>query len=172
MLDLLAAGQEVEGDVQDVVALVVRQVPLEDVDVGIDGADQPGPTRQQEHGADAPGGEAPGAIGQLVVDVGGGHHGRVALRPGPVEDAVEDPPLPLVEDPAIALPRLLGVALPDFLRLCFRGFLGIVVVTRKPSLTGIVKMCSYLHYSRISEGFRAFSRNSTQIAYTSRLVRD
>ena len=124
VLDLLAAGQEVEGDVQDVVALVVRQVPLEDVDVGIDGADQPGPTRQQEHGADAPGGEAPGAIGQLVVDVGGGHHGRVALRPGPVEDAVEDPPLPLVEDPAIALPRLLGVASGGLSPVVFSGILG------------------------------------------------
>src|SRR3954463_3400788 len=62
--------------------------------------------------------------------------------------------------------------LADFLWLCFRGFLGIVVVPRKPSLTGIVRMCSYLHYSRMSEGFRAFSRNSTQIAYTSPLVRD
>ena len=124
VLDLLAAGQEVEGDVQDVVALVVRQVPLEDVDVGIDVADQPGPTRQQEHGADAPGGEAAGAIGQLVVDVGGGHHGRVALRPGPVEDAVEDPPLPLVEDPAIALPRLLGVASGGLSPVVFSGILG------------------------------------------------
>src|SRR3954465_7965001 len=62
--------------------------------------------------------------------------------------------------------------LADFFRLCFRGFLGIVVVTREPSLTGIVRMCSYLHYSRISGGFRAFSRNSTQIAYKSRLVKD
>src|SRR3954469_8228262 len=58
-----------------------------------------------------------------------------------------------------------------FLRVFFLGSLGIVVGTRKPSLTGIVMMCSYLHYSRISEGFRAFSRNSTQIAYKSRLVR-
>src|SRR3954464_14725403 len=62
--------------------------------------------------------------------------------------------------------------LADLLRLCFRVFLGIVVVTRKPSLTGIVRMCSYLHYSRISGGFRAFSRNSVQLAYKSRLVWD
>src|SRR6476659_1612162 len=58
--------------------------------------------------------------------------------------------------------------LADLLRLCFRGFLGIAVVTRKPPKFGIVRMCSYLHYSKISVGFRAFSRNSTQIAYTSR----
>ena len=31
---------------------------------------------QEEHGADAAGGEARDAIGELVVDVGGGHHGR------------------------------------------------------------------------------------------------
>src|SRR3954447_509632 len=61
--------------------------------------------------------------------------------------------------------------LADFLRLFFRGFSGLVVVTRKASVTGIVRMCSYLYYSRISEGFRAFSRNSMQIAYKSRLVR-
>ena len=33
MLDAAAAGQEVVGDVEDVVALVIGQVPLEQVEV-------------------------------------------------------------------------------------------------------------------------------------------
>jgi hypothetical protein len=36
VLDAAAAGEEVVGDVQDVVALEVRQVPLEQVEVLID----------------------------------------------------------------------------------------------------------------------------------------
>ena len=61
--------------------------------------------------------------------------GVVALGPGRLRDAVEDPPLPLVEDSAIALLAFLGVAFGGLSRLRFRGFLGIVAVTRKPPLT-------------------------------------
>ena len=108
VFDPLAAGEDVEGDVQDVVGFVVGQMPLEEVEVGVDVVDQPDPASQQEHGADAAGAEALDAIGQLVVDVGGGHHGFVSRSgPGPILDAVEDPPLALVEDPAVAV---LGVA--------------------------------------------------------------
>ena len=35
---------------------------------------------QQEHGADAAGGEAVDALAEFVVDVGGGHHGRLRVR--------------------------------------------------------------------------------------------
>ena len=46
------------------------------VDV-VDQAELPG---QEVDGADAAGGDGPGPIGDLVVDVGGGHHRLVALR--------------------------------------------------------------------------------------------
>ena len=41
VLQAAAAGQEVVGDVQDVVALVIRQVPLEQVEAFVDGPDEP-----------------------------------------------------------------------------------------------------------------------------------
>ena len=53
VLDPLAAGQEVVGDVQHVVGFVVGQMPLEQVEVVVDVADQPGPAGQQVDGADA-----------------------------------------------------------------------------------------------------------------------
>src|SRR5439155_6496085 len=58
VLDPLAAGEDVEGDVQDVVGFVVRQVSLEEVEAAVDVADQSGRARHEEHGADAAGTEA------------------------------------------------------------------------------------------------------------------
>src|ERR1019366_9064635 len=58
------------------------------------------------------------------------------------------------------------------LRLRFRVFLGRVVVTRKPPLSGIVRTCSHLHYSRIFGGFRAFSPIVSDFRDKSRLVED
>src|SRR5271166_2487647 len=58
-----------------------------------------------------------------------------------------------------------------FRRLRFGDFLEIVAVTRKPPFFGIVRMCSYLHYSKISGGFRVFSEILTKPAYISRLVK-
>ena len=66
--------------------------------------------RQQEHGADAAGGEALDAIGEFVVDVGGGHHGLIAFGSGAILDAVEDPPPAFAEEPAVAFPAFLRVA--------------------------------------------------------------
>src|SRR5512132_4092749 len=89
---------------------------FEEMEVVVDVVDQADPARQEEHGADAACGEAPDAIGQLIVDVGGGHHGLIAFRSGPIEDSFEDPPLAFAEDPAVAFSRLLAVA--------FSGLLG------------------------------------------------
>ena len=63
----------------------------------IDVGDQPGAACDQEHGADAAGGEALDPIGQFVVDVGGGDHGALAFGAGPVLDAAEDSALALPE---------------------------------------------------------------------------
>ena len=89
---------------------------------------------QQEDGADAAGTEAVDAIGQFVVDVGGGHHGFVAFGPGSVGDSVEEPPPAFLEDPAVVFSGTPAAALWSFLRR--------VALTRKPPLFGIVRMCS------------------------------
>jgi hypothetical protein len=48
-----AAGQEVVGDVQDVVALVIRQVPLQEVESLVDVPDESEFLSQEVHGPDA-----------------------------------------------------------------------------------------------------------------------
>ena len=116
VLDPFAAGEDVEGDVQDVVGFVVGEMSFEEMEVAVDVADQADPLRQQEHGADAAGGEALDAVGEFIVDVGGGHHGLLAFGFGPIRDAFEEPPLAFAEDPAVAFPRHLAVA--------FSGLLG------------------------------------------------
>jgi hypothetical protein len=55
MLDPLATGQDVEGDVEDLAGLVTGEIPLERMEVVVDGADQARIARQEEHGADAAG---------------------------------------------------------------------------------------------------------------------
>ena len=79
---------------------------------------------QREHGADAAGTEALDPISQFIVDVGCGHHGLVALWPGPIHNAAKDSPLPFVEEPAVAFSRLLAVTLPVLSTVAFWGFLG------------------------------------------------
>ena len=91
---------------------MIRQMSLEDVDVGVDVANQAGPARQQVHGTEAAGAEAVDAISQLVVDVGGGHHGLVAFRSGAVLDAVEDPLTAFAEHSAVAFAGRFAVAFP------------------------------------------------------------
>ena len=83
MLDPCAAGADVECDVQDVVGFVIGEVLLEEMEVVVDVADQAGPLGQREQGADAAGGEALDAVGQLIMDVGCGHHGRSRSRAEP-----------------------------------------------------------------------------------------
>ena len=80
VLQAAAAGQEVVGDVQDVVALVIRQVPLQQVEVPVDVLDQPELPGQEVDGPDAAGCDGPDLLGDLVVDVGGGHHRLGGVR--------------------------------------------------------------------------------------------
>jgi hypothetical protein len=107
-----------------VVRFVVGEMPLEDMDHRIDRADQSGRAGQQVHSADASGTESVDTIGQLVMDVGGGHHGQVALGPGSILDAPEDSPLTLVENSAVAFLRLLAATLPVLSTVAFWRFLG------------------------------------------------
>jgi hypothetical protein len=92
-LEVLQAGaacQEVVGDVQDVVALVVGQVSLQEVEVLVDVVDQAGPLGKEVDRADATGCDGPGPIGESVVDVGGGHHRLGAFDAGLVLQASGD----------------------------------------------------------------------------------
>ena len=92
-----AAGEEVQGDVQDVIGLVVGLMAFEQVQLAIDVGDQSDPACQQEHGADAAGAQAPDSVAQFVMDVVGGDHGALALGAGTVFDAAKDSPLALAE---------------------------------------------------------------------------
>ena len=47
VFDAFAAGEDVEGDVQDMVGFVIGEMPLEDMEVVVDVADQADPARQQ-----------------------------------------------------------------------------------------------------------------------------
>jgi hypothetical protein len=72
-------GDDVESDVQDMVGFVVGQMSFEKVEIPIDIVDQADLLSQQENGADTAGTEPFDAIGVLVVDIGGGHHGLGSL---------------------------------------------------------------------------------------------
>ena len=93
MFQPAATGQEVVGDVQDVVTLEVGQMPLEQVEVVIDVTDQAEFPGHEVDGPDAAGCDGPSPIGDLVVDIGGGHHRLVSFDAGLILDATEDSPL-------------------------------------------------------------------------------
>src|SRR4051794_22621207 len=97
MLQATAAGQEVVGDIQDVVALVIRQVPLEQVEALVDVVDQPDLAGQEMDGTDAAGCDAPDLLGDLIVNVGGGHHRLRAFDARLVLDTAQDSPLASVQ---------------------------------------------------------------------------
>jgi hypothetical protein len=96
--------------------LLIGEMALEEMEVVVDGRDQASPLGDQEHGTDAAGGQALGALAEFVVDVGGGDHGDFALGSGLIGDAVEEPPpAPLQEslvvlssDPTLAVSGRVG----------------------------------------------------------------
>ena len=59
--------------------------------------DQPDLSGQEVDSADATGGDGPSAVGQFVMDVGGGHHRLGTFDAGLVLDAAEDSPLATVQ---------------------------------------------------------------------------
>ena len=82
MLELGAAGHDVQGDVHHMVGLVVGEMVLEQMQVVIDVSDQSSPACQQEHGADATWAQSLDPIAQLVVDVLAAIMGRSRWGPG------------------------------------------------------------------------------------------
>jgi hypothetical protein len=59
--------------------------------------DQPELQGHEMDGPDAAGRDGPSPIGDLVVDVGGGHHRLMAFHTGLILDAAEDSPLASVQ---------------------------------------------------------------------------
>ena len=90
VLKPIAPGHDIEGNVQDVVRLVVGKMAFQEVKAGVDIGDQSGSTGDQEHSPDAAGGKSLDPIGQLVLNILGGDHGTFPLGPGVVLDAAEN----------------------------------------------------------------------------------
>ena len=102
VFDALAAGEDIEGDVQDMVGFVVGQMPLEQVKIAVDILDESDLLSQEEEGPDAAGTEPADAIGMFVVDIGGGHHGYRPLRAGRIVESFLDSPSPFLEESLLA----------------------------------------------------------------------
>ena len=75
------------------VALVIRLMSLEQVEVPVDVLDLPELASEEVDRPDSAGCDAPDPLGDLVVDVGGGHHRLMPFDAGLVLDAAEDSPL-------------------------------------------------------------------------------
>jgi hypothetical protein len=102
VLDALATGDDIEGNVQDMVGFVIRQRPLEQVKVVVDVLDELDFLSQQKAGSDATGAESPDAISIFVVDIGGRHHGPRPLGCGRIVEPFLDSPSTLLEDSLLA----------------------------------------------------------------------
>jgi hypothetical protein len=110
-------GQEVVGDVEHVIGLVVGQVHLQQLQAAIDLFHQ---SRGLGHSVDrpeAPNREAARPLGDLVVDIGCPEHRTLLIAPGAVPEAVLDAALAISE---ISLCTLLHSKWPS---LC-GGWLG------------------------------------------------
>src|SRR5262249_41371027 len=102
VLHALPPGEDVEGNIQDVIRFVIGEMTFEELEVLVDVSDQAGPSCQEEDGADAASGETPDALAQFIVDVGGGDHGLVAFGPRFIGNATEDSPPSLLKELAVA----------------------------------------------------------------------
>src|SRR5262249_1264445 len=100
--DALAGGEDIEGDVQDMVGFVVGQMPLEEVERAVDLLGESDLLSQEEDGPDAAGTEPASARCRFVVDVGGGHHGYRPLGAGRIGEPFLDSPPPLLEESLLA----------------------------------------------------------------------
>ena len=101
VLKPMAPGHDIEGNIQDMIGLVVGKMAFQKMETSVDVGDQSGPAGDQEHGPDTPGGESLNPIGQFVLDVVGGDHGTFPLGTGTILDTAENSSLALpqfVED--------------------------------------------------------------------------
>ena len=78
VLQAVPVAQDVVGDIQHVIRLVVRQMALEQVQLLIERGNQPRPLGHQVQGPEAAIGKAPGSLGHLIMNIAGAEH-RVLL---------------------------------------------------------------------------------------------
>ena len=126
MLQAGSSGQEVVGDVEYVVGLMVGQMDLEQAERGVDRLVQAELLDEQMDSPDAAVGGRPGAIGEFVVDVRGGQDGLLAAAVVVLVQASQDSPLAFLD-----LPSYLGTHSKTSVR---RGK-GLVCVLLKPPKT-------------------------------------
>ena len=93
MFQAPASGQQVVGDVEHVVAVVVGQVDLQQAEMTVDGLGQSEFADHQMHRPDAARGRGPHAAGNFVMDIGGRHDGLVAAAVVVLVQAASDLPL-------------------------------------------------------------------------------
>src|SRR5262249_45501291 len=95
-----ATRQEVVSEVQHVVGLEVRHVPLEQVQVAVDGIGQAQLLHQQVDGADTAAVQPLGLVTDLVVDVAVPEHALTLLGPLLFAQAALDAALAIAQAPA------------------------------------------------------------------------
>ena len=100
MFQARAAGEQIVGDVQHVVRLVIRHVNFQQMQIAVDGFGQPQLLGDQMHRPHAAGGDSAGAVGDLVVDIRGREH----RLPATAVVVLVQPPL----DATLALSQLLS----------------------------------------------------------------
>lgn len=90
VLQAVAVTQGVEGDVEDVIGLGIRQADLEDGEARVDGLDQADIMGESMEEGDAAVAEAVDTVGYLVAEVAAGQDGsRLARELGLVESALD-----------------------------------------------------------------------------------
>ena len=87
VLETGAADQDVVGEVEDMVGLVVGEVAFEQVEFGVDGVGEAQTLDQQQAGAQAAEASAANFVGDVVVDVSVGEHAATLLLPTPLAQA-------------------------------------------------------------------------------------
>ena len=108
VLDPLAAGEDVEGDIQDVVGFVIRKVPLEQLKIAVDLLDELDSLGHQNDGADAARAETPDTVGVFVVDIGRSHHGYGPLGHRRVIQSFLNSPSTFLENSLLACRRFIS----------------------------------------------------------------
>ena len=102
VFDSLAAGDEIQCDVEHMVGFVVGQMPLEQMQSAVDFLGELDFLSHQKDGADAPGTESPDAMGLFIVDIAGGHHGYGPLGSGSMGESLLDSPPSVLEESLLA----------------------------------------------------------------------
>ena len=87
------SGQQVVGDVQHVVGIVIGQMDLQQAEAAIDGLVEAELLGQQMDGPDAAVGGRSRAFGDFIMDVRGGHDGPIASAVVVLVQSSGDPPL-------------------------------------------------------------------------------